>query len=376
MKKKIRPILFLGLLIAMSIVNIISPKRAFSSKENRYLQEFPKLSYKALISGEFESDFEKYTTDQFIGRDNWISLKTITDLTLLKKDNTRVYFGKEDYLFDVDNKIDEEQFSKNMKNLNIFIDSIKNYNKDISITALLVPTKTEIFTEKLPLYAPVVNEKEIVEMIKSSLKEDINILDLIDLLKEKSNENIYYRTDHHWTTKGAFYGYKYYLKEMGQLSLDEDSFIKEKVSDNFYGTSYRKANFYLGNPDEIYSYKLKEEPEYKITYNNMTNANNLYDESFLSKTDKYSYFFGGDKALIEIETSIKNDKSILVIKDSFANSLIPFLLNHYEKILVIDTRYFNMSISDYIKEKDINEVLLLFNIQNFVKEKSIYKLGI
>lgn len=376
MKEKIRPILFFGLLISMSIVNIISPKMVFSSKENRYLQEFPKLSYKTLISGDFQSNFEKYTTDQFIGRDSWISLKTITDLALLKKDNTRVYFGKEDYLFDVDNGIDEEQFSKNIKNVNLFINSIKNYNKDILITTLLVPTKTEVFPDKLPLYAPVVNEREIVEKIKTSLEDNVNILDLIDILKKKSNENIYYKTDHHWTTKGAFYGYEYYLNEMGLSPLDESEFLKEKVSDSFYGTSYRKANFYLGKPDEIYSYKPKEEIKYDITYNNTINTNNLYDESFLNKTDKYSYFFGGDKALTEIETSIKNDKSILIIKDSFANSLIPFLLNHYENIFVIDTRYFNMSINDYIKENDVDELLFLYNIQNFVQEKSFSKFGI
>lgn len=94
MKEKIRSIIFMGLLLSLSILNIASPKKVFSNKENRYLQEFPKLSKKTIMSGEFSKNFETYTSDQFIGRDNWISLKTITDLAMLKKDNTRVYFGK------------------------------------------------------------------------------------------------------------------------------------------------------------------------------------------------------------------------------------------------------------------------------------------
>ncbi|MGN9166249.1 DHHW family protein [Tissierellaceae bacterium HCP3S3_D8] len=370
MKKKLRTLIFMSLLLSMSIVNILGPKRTFSTKENRYLQELPELNMDNLISGEFSKDFEKYTTDQFIHRDKWISLKTIGDLAMLKKDNNRVYFGKEDYLFDVDKELDELQFKKNVENINIFLNNINEYNRDIEINALLVPSKSQVLKDKLPLYAPVIDEEALLEKIKVSLKENINILDLFQIYREKSNEYIYYKTDHHWTTKGAFYAYEYYLNSKGEIPLKEEDFIITKVSDEFLGTSYRKANFYLGNPDEIYSYKPKNEVKYNITINNEKKENSLYDESYLNKTDKYSYFLGGDKSLIQIETSIKNDKTILVIKDSFANSFVPFLLNNYEKIIVIDPRYYRAGIIDYIKGRSIDEVLLLFNIQNFVKEKS------
>ena len=111
MKEKVRPILFAGIILSVSVVNIISPTKVFSSKENRYLEGFPKLTYKTIMSGEFSSNLEKYSTDQFIGRDVWISLKTISDLAMFKKDNNRVYFGKDDYLFDVDEDINNEQFN-------------------------------------------------------------------------------------------------------------------------------------------------------------------------------------------------------------------------------------------------------------------------
>lgn len=373
MKSKVQSILFAIVILGLSIINIIKPSKAFSSKENRYLDQFPELSFENVLSGEFSTDFEKYASDQFILRDSWIGLKTLSQLAILKKDNGRVYFGSDDYLFDVENGLSEEQFKLNITNLNKFALAL---NEDINITALLVPTKTEVLKDKLPSNAPVTDETELVEKIKEALYGNIMVTDLIQTFKEHSNESIYYKTDHHWTSKGAFYAYEKYLNSIGSSPLKESDFIIENVSDEFYGTSYRKANFYLGNPDIITKYTAKDPVHLEVNYNNLTKADDLYDNSFLNKTDKYSYFLGGDKALVEINTSIKNGKTIVVLKDSFANSMVPFLVNSYEQVFVLDTRYFNTSISGFINERDVDEVLLLYNIQTFVNEKSFIKFGI
>lgn len=367
MKEKGRTILFIILILFLSIGNILTPIKTFSSKENRYLQGLPEIKYDSILSGRFNKEFETFATDQFIGRDSWISLKTIWDLSMLKKDNGRVYFGKENFLIDMDKEIDEEQFTKNITNLNIFLNKVESLG-DIKITALLVPSKSKALAHKLPSYGPTIDEGKLVDRIKSSL--NINILDLIDILSKKSNEYIYYKTDHHWTTKGAFYAYEYYLDKIGDKPLKKDDFIISKVSDDFLGTSYRKANLYLGNPDKIYIYIPKDKVNYNLTINNQTKTYDLYDRSFLDKTDKYSFFLGGNKALIEIDTSINNEKTILIIKDSFANSFIPFLINHYDRLIVIDPRYFKGDVFGFLKDQQVNEVLFLFNIQNFVQEKS------
>lgn len=373
MKSKIRSILFALVILGLSIINIIKPSKSFSSKENRYLDQFPELSFENILSGEFSTNFEKYASDQFIGRDTWIGLKTLSQLAILKKDNGRVYFGKDDYLFDVESGLSEEQFRLNIKNLNKFAQAIK---EDIKITALLVPTKTEVLKDKLPSNAPVTDEQRLVDKIKEALDRNIIVTDLIQTFKDHPNESIYYKTDHHWTSKGAFYAYEKYLNSIGMSPLKETDFIIESVSDEFYGTSYRKANFYLGKPDTINKYTAKNPVELEVNYNNMSQESSLYDDSFLNKTDKYSYFLGGDKALVEINTSVKNGKTIVVLKDSFANSMVPFLVNNYEKIIILDTRYFNSSISGFINERDVDEVLLLYNIQTFVNEKSFLKFGI
>lgn len=376
MKGKIGSILFAVVLLGLSIINMIQPTKVFSNKENRYLDQFPKLNFRTIMNGEFSTNFEKYASDQFVGRDNWIGLKTVSGLAILKKDNGRVYFGKDDYLFDVENNLSDEQFTLNINNLNKFSQAIKKFKKDIKITSLLVPTKTEILGGKLPSYAPVLDEKLLVEKIKEALDKNINVTDLIDKFSEHSNEYIYYKTDHHWTSKGAFYAYEKYLNTMGGNALLETDFIIDMISDEFYGTSYRKANFYLGNPDIINKYTPKNPLDLDINFNNSSTSKDLYDNSFLNKTDKYSFFLGGDKALIEINTSVENNKTIVVLKDSFANSMIPFLVNNYENIIIIDTRYFNDSVSNFVNERNVDEVLLLYNIQTFVSEKSFLKFGI
>lgn len=371
MKNKITSLFFAGLLISIAILNIITPQRTFSGKENRYLQLFPDFNREDIISGKFGDDFEKYSSDQFVARNFWISLKTISDLAILKKDNDRVYFGKEDYLFDLDKAIKEEQEDKNIANINKLLINLRENHKDIDVYALLVPSKSQTLQNKLPDYAPTVDEEKIIDSLKFSLEDNINILSLIDILRNNSDEYIYYRTDHHWTSKGAYYGYQHFLKSKGDKPLDVDDFAVETVSKDFLGTSYRKANYYTGKPDNIDIYTPKDPIDYNIKINEIEKEDSLYDNSFLNKTDKYSYFLGGDKAVIEIETSIKNGKTILIIKDSFANSFIPFAVNNYEKVIAIDPRYFNIKIADYIEGKDIDEIVFLFSIQNFIQEKAL-----
>lgn len=376
MKDKFTSIFFAGLLIILAGLNILTPEKTFSNKENRYLQSFPEITRQNILSGKFGDDFNNYSSDQFLGRNTWISLKTISDLALLKKDNGRVYFGKENYLFDVDEAIDKEQYNKNIKNINIFLDELKEKHEEVDIFALLVPSKSQVLKNLLPSYGPIVDEREIINNLNTSLRDNIDILSLIDIFSEKSDEYIYYRTDHHWTSKGAFYAYRYFLETNKEEALLDKDFIIKKVSEDFFGTSYRKANFYLGEADDINIYIPKEEVKYDIIINQQEKVSSLYDESYLEKTDKYSYFLGGDKSIVEIKTSVKNNKTILILKDSFANSFIAFLGNHYENIILIDPRYYNGNLIDYMNDKKIDQLLFLFNIQTFVQEKAFYKFSL
>lgn len=373
MKDKLLTILFILIIGSLSLANLITPSKVFSSRENRYLQQFTKPTLESTLSGKFATDFEKYAGDQFVMRDSWIGLKTLSEKARLKKDNGRIYFGKNGYLFDVDLPIEQNRYDLNIKSINTLISQIKDWQNDVTINTLLVPSKSNGVKNYLPLFAPVVDEKALLEKIKNDLSSGINNIDVFKELFK--NENTYYKTDHHWTSFGAYLAYSHYVSSQGIKPLSLNDFIIKTVVTDFLGTSYRKANFYTMPADTIEKYTAKKDKLLNVTYNQTVRTNNLYEESFLDKTDKYSFFMGGDHALVEINSDVENGKTLVVLKDSFANSLIPFLTNHYKTIYVIDTRYYNGSIIEYIKDSEADEVLLLYNIKNLVSEKTLTKLA-
>lgn len=372
MKEKQLTILFILIIGSLSVANLLSPSKTFSSKENRYLQQFVKPTVENTLNGQFASDFEKYAGDQFILRDKWIGLKTLSEKALLKKDNTRIYFGKNGYLFDVDQVIEQKQFDLNIDSINNLQSKLKAWKSDITINALLVPSKSNVEKKELPLFAPVIDEKELLLKIQEILDPDISILSLFE--KFTNNDYTYYKTDHHWTSFGAYLAYSQYMINQGIKPLELNDFIVKSVSEDFLGTSYRKANLYFKKADTIQQYVEKESKLLEVIFNETAKSHSLFDESYLAKTDKYSFFMGGDHAIVEINNNVENEKTLVVLKDSFANSFIPFLTSHYKTIYVVDTRYYNGSVNEFIKEKNADEILMLYNIQNLVTEKTLAKL--
>ncbi len=369
MKEKLRILLFAGLLMSLALVNIIKEDNSFSSKENRFLQMIPALSQDRFLAGTFGSEFEVYTSDQFIYRNQWIGLKTLSDLTLGKKDNGRVYFGREGYLFDIDEKLDEEQIEKNIEYINKFM---SGYEDKLKISALLVPTKSQVYLDQLPKNAPMNDEDQIVEMLKGEVSASMNWIEVKDEFKKYEYDGLYYKTDHHWTSLGAFTASRFLL------DLEENDLNKYHPSiksENFYGTSYRKVNDFFTKPDIIQTLEPKTKQDLKILIDGNKLVDSLYDESYLSKTDQYAYFMGGDHAVVEIDTGIKNGKTLLMIKDSFANSLVPFLTQNYERIVMVDPRYHKAGISTILSTQEFDEVLFVFNTQTFVQDKSMFNIS-
>src|SRR3712207_156474 len=238
---------------------------------------------------------------------------------------------------------------------------------------------------------------------------DVCSSDLVyEELKNHKNEYIYYKTDHHWTTLGAYYAYEKLGDTMGYKPLQISDFNIEKVTDNFYGTLYSKGNYRDIEPDSIEIFKPKKQIDFNINYyDNKKTSGSLYEFNNLEKKDKYSVFLDGNHDLVTIKTIEKNTiyknkitkitkkksrksknkrkikleknkgikvKKLLVIKDSYAHSLVPFLTNHYDEIHMIDLRYFNDNINEYIKKNDIEDILLLYNVLTFTKESNISKL--
>lgn len=352
------------------ICNLAKPEKRFSENENRFLAEFPKYTNEKLLNGEFMNGLDEYINDQFVFRDHWISLKTMAERAMLKPDINSVYFAKDDYLIEKHDKSDvsEEQAEKNKERL---IEFVKKYVEKLGedhVNVMLVPTASEILKDKLPPFATGYDQDAYINEVIEALPEG-TFIDIRNNFNQHKDEYIYYRTDHHWTALGAFYAYEQWAREAGFTPLSKEQFDITLGSDQFYGTLHSKVNVNV-KPDEIYLYQIKKDMNYQLLYNLKDQTDSLYDLSKLEGKDKYSVYMGGNNALVEVKTNNMNGRRLLVIKDSYAHSFVPFAVNHYEETYMIDFRYFNMGVEQFVEENRITDVLVLYNTMNFVQDKN------
>lgn len=361
--------LFIG---GMFSINFITPNKTFSGAENRKLEQFPDFSFQNLIDKKFTTSYEKYISDQFAFREFWISVKSDMERTIGKKENNGVYIGKDGFLLQKFNKPEEQDVKDKIAAINDF----HLANPYVKKHVMLVPTAISILENKLPNYVPHNDELTYINKVKKSLDKDINFIDVYPVLDSKKEEPIYYKTDHHWTTKGAYYAYQELAKNLKFTPNPTDSYNIKKITDTFYGSLYSKADFRNIGPDSIELYEPKKANKYTVEYidENKT-ATSLYEMENIKKKDKYTVFFNGNHPLVKVTTNNGNGKKLLVVKDSYANSLLPFLLSHFSEIHIVDLRYYKDSLNMLIQKNKINDMLLLYNVNTFFEDSSINDLS-
>lgn len=364
-------ILFCSVLILFSAVNMVKPATAFSENENRYLAQWPQFTFSGLVDGSYTEKVEKYTTDQFLFRDAWVSMKANLEKAIGKKENNGVYFCKNGYLIEKMPEYNQQILDTNLKAIRELGLSGK-YNT----TFMLVPTAFEIEQEYLPANAYTDTQRRVLEYSRQQL-QDSNVLfvDPTDYLSQHKDEYLYYRTDHHQTANGSFRTYEYLMNQMGLAPYSKEDFDVQTMSDEFLGTTWSKATIAV-TPDEILKYQPKFEANYVVDYQDTGEfSESLYNEENLMIKDKYTYYLDGNHSILTINTGVKNGKSIAVFKDSYAHSILPFLANHYENIHVLDLRYYNFNSVEYLENNQITDVLVLYNVTNFMSDNNLAKLG-
>ncbi|MBW9154435.1 DHHW family protein [Clostridium estertheticum] len=365
-------LMFLFFIFSVMILNIIVPDKKFSSQENRNLKSKPKLSVDNLLYNKFTSKYEKYIADQFILRNFWINVKSRSEIFAGKKENNDVYLGKNKYLIAKFKKPGKEAFDEKVKAINDFSTENKKVNKYI----MLVPNKIKVLEDKLPEFAPVENQLEYINKFYSGLDKSIKTINVFDSLNKNKNKYIYYKTDHHWTTQGAYYAYLEFCKSSGLTLKDANYYNIKKVSNEFYGTLYSKAGVTNVDSDTINVYLPKKHEDLLVNYvEEKKKSSSLYNSSNLNTKDKYSTFLGGNHPIIKISTMSDSSKKLLVIKDSYANCFIPFLTSHFSDIIVVDLRYYSDNINTLIKDYKITDVLMLYNANTFFEDESILNIS-
>lgn len=359
-------------LFGMPVSYIMIPDREFSESENRVLSKKPVFSPEEVGSGRYTSNFEKYVSDQVPLRDLWINIKSATEKLIGKKDNNGVYLGTDGYLL--------QMFSKpDMGIINNNIDAINSFgaaNPDVNKYFMIVPNSVKVLEDKLPAYASPENQLKYIEKVRNALENDISFIDVYDTLASKKDEYIYYKTDHHWTTLGAFYAYESLGRYMGFIPNSYDSYDVKEVTKDFYGTLYSKGGFRDIAPDSIKLFIPRKDEKLKLQfYDNEKSSDSLYKMENLNKKDKYTVFEDGNHSLIKISTNSERRKKLVIIKDSYANSLVPFLTAHYSEIYMVDLRFYYDDINKLIKDNGIDDVLILYNANTFFEDKSISKIS-
>lgn len=365
--KRLPGVIFMVLLLGLAGKEALSHQRNYSPVEKRELQTRPEISITKVLDGRFQKKYESYLRDQFPGRDHWVSFQTDMELFMGKNEIHNVYIGKNHYLLEhyTEKEFDPQQISKNLQALEKFVGKAKQ-NADVHV--MMVPTKSWILREKLPAFAPHYKEQRFYDALQQKLEKEDVLISVEPVLDAHKEEEIYYRTDHHWTTLGAWYAYEQYTKAVGgDLQRAQGKKKFRCISKDFYGTTYAKIN-YARQADKIEIYEPTD--KLRVVYNmGEKKTKTLYDFSFLKTADQYSVFTGGNQAVLEITGGIKNGKTLLLIKDSFANSILPFLAEDYEKLVVVDLRQLNVSGDRLLEIFSPTDILILYNSAQFAQDK-------
>ena len=335
----------------------------------------PAPSVERCFSGKFEKDYETYLTDQFPWRDGWIGMKTAIERASFKTETKDIYFAKEDYLIEAHSQsFRGPQAAANIGYLKNFMETcVEKYGKE-HVTAMIVPNAVDILRNLLPKHAAPYDEEVYLQSIADAMPQG-TWFDSSSVLRDHMDIQLYYRTDHHWTTEAAYYVYAAWAFEKGFSPLSLSGYTKETVTEDFYGTIDAKVGG-KNKSDAIHVYKPKKKAEYQVNYvtKNET-ADDIYQYDYLNTRDKYSVYFGGNQSLVEVKTNSKSKRKLLVVQDSYAHCFIPFTLHDFSEVDFVDLRYYNESLKEYMEKGDYTDVLFLYNAAGFAEDTSLIKLG-
>lgn len=364
---KLMAIMFLVTIFSFVGLNLIVKDKQFSENENRLLEQKPKFTLDRLFEGRYTKKYEKYTVDQMVGRDKFIKIKTKADDLMGKNSENGVFKCDDGYLIESFGKPNEEYLKANIEAINKFADKHKN----IKTSMLIAPTAVNILEDKLPAFAPVYNQDEYLSRLSKSIDNKINFVNISSEMKKHKDEYIYYKTDHHWTTLGAYYAFLDFANQSG-LKTQPNSYDKYRVSNDFYGTLYSKSGYKV-KPDQVDIYTPKNKNDQVIVEykEEKKKSPTIYESEALKKKDKYEVFLGGNHPVVDIKTTSESDKTLLLIKDSYANSFVQFLTPYYKEIIMVDPRYYYEDIEKLIKEKNVTDLLYLYNANTFFNDSSL-----
>lgn len=375
MKNKIFFAIFMTVWIVIIVVNFIWPKQTFSQEENRMLATIPRFSFESFVNGDYLNGVNDYINDHFAFRNIYLKLNSWWEVSVMgKKENNGVYIGKDGYLFEKFEYGEEEKekVKNNASAISNFAETMQEI--DIPTYFALVPNSIYINSDKLPESVEVPNQEDIINTVYSNIKNTKNINVTSALKEENKTKPIYFRTDHHMNSNGAYVVYREFCNTANIQPVQIENFNKITVTNDFLGTFDSKAQLINQTPDEIFVYENEINTNIEEAVYDKETTKSIFNEEFLTGKDKYSYFLNGNNSKAIIKTKVDNNKKLLVIKDSYAHIMSQFLCENYSEVHFLDPRYTNFDYKEYVQENGITDILFLHNVSNFATDTNLTKI--
>ncbi len=356
--------MLLFVILFFGIVNLLAKDRAFSDAENRALAQKPKLTWASLTDGSYFEGIDDYLADQFVSRDSWISLRLSFTQLMGAKESNGVLLCDDDYLMEKPVAPNEETVAKNLTAITDFAAR----HEELNISVSIAPTAACVLANKLPTNVPIRDQRADIAALSQGLA-GVRFADVTEALKTHADEEIYYRTDHHWTSLGAYYAFLDMADEMNIEPITQ--YDVYTVSNTFEGTLASKSGSHSAT-DTVQVYAPKTEVDYIVEYSDSVSAS-IYRRAALDTKDHYTVFFGGNFPRIDISTTANTGRALLLFKDSYANCMVQFLTPYFDKIIMIDSRYYSENAESLITSEGITDVLFLYNVNTFHEDSTLYR---
>ena len=370
-KKRIRSFMktfgcvFITLIFGFLIISLAIPDRSFSSSEKRQLTTIKDIDFD-IYNNNLSSDFESYASDQIAGRDIFIKLCTGFKRLLGNRESQGIYYCKDGYLIEKMDELDENTLYRT-------IDSVNSFTKENSIPSSLViiPNAVSVCKDKLPAFSITEDQDRVYKLLSERISDRISLYFPSDTLNKlyEDGKQVFYYSDHHWTSEAAYECLPDICK---LLDITPKDFKPLLVCDSFTGSLASKSGFTSPKKDKIYIYKPVLEENYIVTYiDKKIKTASIYSQEGLASTDPYTVFLGGNASHINIKTDKTDGKRLLVFKDSYFNSFLPFIVDEFSEIDIIDPRYYYGDIKELLLEKDYDEILYFYNMNTFAGDTSL-----
>lgn len=356
-KDRLTVFLFAGFLALFSLGTLLAPKQALSQMENRVLASPPALSLSSLASGDFAGGAERYLSDHLVFKDALVTLKNDAAYAAGQRQLGEVYIdGNGRYLARY--REDRPQLTRNLQQINRFASQLP---EEIPLSFLLVPNAVGIYPERMPPGADSQSQAETLGWVAAQVDSRVDFVSPYSMLAAHKNEPLYYNTDHHWTMRGAYYGYRALMRSQGRTPLPLAAFAGHTLSSSFYGSLFSKAPVSFAATDEIVFYQTPGQ-SVQLSYEDGRTADTFLQKDALLQKDQYAVFTGGNSARLRAVSNAPGRDRVLVLKDSYANCLLPYLSVQYPQMDILDLRYFKGDVLSYIRDNGITRVLLCYNV--------------